>query len=348
MKTHRRHIVVGLVLLVLFILMVIVVRHWGKLLSVFRVVFFAMMISYILLPASEWLERFMPRHVAIIVLFSSLLLMLGAIAFLIIPPFVRQVVSLSEYIPEYAHRLKQLVAEIQLRLKRMGLPYSVQQALEETIEDIQRRLIGVTRDTIEGFMNGASGISELLMIPVLSFYFLKDRKYFKKLMVNVIPSRYRKGVTRTFSEVHYILNRFIRSQVIISLVIGVFTTLGFLVLRIPYALTLGIVAGIFEIIPYFGPWLGAVPAVVITALNAPSKIVWAIAVMIAVQQLEGSFITPKIMGDHVGLHPVYIILSLWIGGIFYGIMGMLLAVPVVLIIRVIIKNVYLSIVTISH
>nr|WP_279380583.1 AI-2E family transporter [Caldicoprobacter guelmensis] len=335
-------------MLVLFILMVIVVRHWGKLLSVFRVVFFAMMISYILLPASEWLERFMPRHVAIIVLFSSLLLMLGAIAFLIIPPFVRQVVSLSEYIPEYAHRLKQLVAEIQLRLKRMGLPYSVQQALEETIEDIQRRLIGVTRDTIEGFMNGASGISELLMIPVLSFYFLKDRKYFKKLMVNVIPSRYRKGVTRTFSEVHYILNRFIRSQVIISLVIGVFTTLGFLVLRIPYALTLGIVAGIFEIIPYFGPWLGAVPAVVITALNAPSKIVWAIAVMIAVQQLEGSFITPKIMGDHVGLHPVYIILSLWIGGIFYGIMGMLLAVPVVLIIRVIIKNVYLSIVTISH
>lgn len=348
MKTHRRYIVVGLTLLVLFILMVIVARHWGKLLSVFRVVFFAMMISYILVPASEWLERFMPRHVAIIVLFSSLLLMLGTIAFLIIPPFVRQVVSLSEYIPEYAHRLKQLVAEIQLRLKRMGLPYSVQQALEETIEDIQRRLIRVTRDTIKGFMDGASGISELFMIPVLSFYFLKDRKYFKKLMVNVIPSRYRKGVTRTFSEVHYILNRFIRSQVIISLVIGVFTTLGFLVLRIPYALTLGIVAGIFEIIPYFGPWLGAVPAVVITALNAPSKIVWAIVVMIAVQQLEGSFITPKIMGDHVGLHPVYIILSLWIGGIFYGIMGMLLAVPVVLIIRVIIKNVYLSIVTIPH
>jgi len=347
-KAYKRYIVFGLVFLLFFILLLIVISHWGKLSSVFRVVFFAIIISYILVPISEWLERFMPRNVAIIVLFGGLFLLLVAIGFLVVPPFIRQVVSLSQYIPEYAYQLKQLAAGFQSRLKSMGLPYGVQQTMEETIESIQRRLIEITRNTLERFMDGASGIPELFMIPVLSFYFLKDRKYFKRLMVSIIPIRYRKGIMCTFSEVHYILNRFIRSQIIISLVIGVFTTLGFLVVGIPYALILGIVAGIFEIIPYFGPWLGAVPAVVITALNAPSKIVWAIVVMVAVQQLEGSFITPKIMGDHVGLHPVYIILSLWIGGMFFGITGMLLAVPVVLIIRVIVKNIYLSIVTVSH
>jgi len=347
-KAYRSYIMFGLVFLFFFILLFIVVSHWEKLSSVFRVVFFAIIISYILVPVSEWLERFMPRNVAIIVLFGSLFLVLVAIGFLVVPPFIRQVISLSEYIPEYAYQLKRFAAGFQSRLKNMGLPYGVQQAMEETIEGIQRRLIGIMRDTLERFMDGASSISELFMIPVLSFYFLKDRKYFKRLMVSIIPIRYRKGIMRTFSEVHYILNRFIRSQIIVSLVIGVFTTLGFLIIGIPYALILGIVAGIFEIIPYFGPWLGAVPAMVITALNAPSKIIWAIVVMIAVQQLEGSFITPKIMGDHVGLHPVYIILSLWIGGMFFGITGMLLAVPVVLIIRVILKNIYLSIVTVSH
>lgn len=348
MRAYRVYMALGLTLLFFFILLFTVISNWEKLSSVFRIVFSAIIISYILVPISEWLERFMPRNVAIIALFGGVFLLLAAIGFLVVPPFIRQVMSLSEYIPEYAYRLKQLAAGFQSRLRNMGLPYSVQQAMEEAIEDIQGRLAGLMRDTIARFMDGASGISEAFMIPVLSFYFLKDRKYFKRLVVSLIPIRYRKGIMRTFSEVHYILNRFIRSQIIVSLVIWVFTTLGFLIVGIPYALLLGVVAGIFEIIPYFGPWLGAVPAVVITLLNAPSKLIWTVVVTVAVQQLEGSFITPKIMGDHVGLHPVYIILSLWVGGMFFGITGMLLAVPVVLIIRVIIKNIYLSIVTVSH
>ncbi|MFS8500574.1 MAG: AI-2E family transporter [Caldicoprobacter sp.] len=348
MKAYRVYIILGAAFLVFFTLLFAVVSNWGKLSSVLRVIFFAIIISYILVPVSEWLERFMPRNVAIIALFGGVALLLVAIGFLVVPPFIKQVISLSEYIPEYARQLKQLAAGFQSRLKKMGLPYGVQQAMDEAIEDIQRRLVEMMRHTLERFMGGASGLSEAFMIPVLSFYFLKDRKYFKRLMVNLIPLRYRKGIMRTFSEVHYILNRFIRSQIIVSLVIWAFTTIGFLIVGIPYALLLGVVAGIFEIIPYFGPWLGAVPAVVITLLNAPSKLIWTIVVTVAVQQLEGSFITPKIMGDHVGLHPVYIILSLWIGGMFFGIMGMLLAVPVVLIIRVIVKNIYLSIVTTSH
>lgn len=348
MRVYRRlYIILGLALLSFSLLLFAVVSHWEKLSSVFRTIFFAIIISYILVPISEWLERFMPRNIAIIVLFGGVSLLLVAIGFLVVPPFIRQVISLSEYIPQYAYQLKQLAAGFQSRLKNMGLPYGVQQAMEETIEDIQGRLVGLTRDTIKRFMDGASGISEVFMIPVLSFYFLKDRKYFKRLIISLIPSRYRKGIMRTFSEVHYILNRFIRSQIIISLVIWVFSTIGYFIVGIPYALLLGVVAGVFEIIPYFGPWLGAVPAVVITLLNVPSKVIWTIVVTVAVQQLEGSFITPKIMGDHVGLHPVYIILSLWIGGMFFGITGMLLAVPVVLIIRVILKNIYLSIVTVS-
>lgn len=348
MKAYRVYIILGAAFLAFFILLLMVVSNWAKLSGVFRVVFLSIVISYILVPISEWMERFMPRNTAIIALFGGVALLIIAVVFLVVPPFIRQIISLSEYIPEYAYRLKRFAAGFQSRLQDMGLPYGVQRAMNETIEKVQERLIDLIRRTLERFMDSASTISEAFMVPVLSYYFLKDRKYFRRLMASLIPLRYRKGILRTFSEIHYILNRFIRSQIIVSLVIWILSTLGYLAIGIPYALLLGIVAGIFEIIPYFGPWLGAVPAVVITLLNAPSKLIWTVVVTVAVQQLEGSFITPKIMGDHVGLHPVYIILSLWIGGIFFGITGMLLAVPVVLIIRVILKNIYLSIVTASH
>jgi len=346
-KVYNKHLIIGILSRFLVLCLLIVILFWGKLSSVVRIVFYAIIFSYILVPVSEWLERFMSRITAIIVLFIGLLIALGLTGFLIVPPFIRQVISLKEYIPEFAAQLKSFAANFQSELQSMGLPYGVQQIMEESIEDIQKRLIDATLKTIERFMHDAAGIPELFMVPVLSFYFLRDRKYFKKLVVNLIPHCYRKDIIRIFSEVHYILNRFIRSQIIISLVIGVFTTLGFVAIGLPYALVLGIISGVFEIIPYFGPWLGAIPAVIIAVLNAPSKIIWTIVVIVAVQQLEGSFITPKIMGDHVGLHPVYIILSLWVGGMFFGILGMLFAVPVVLIIRVILRNIYLSIVTTS-
>ncbi len=104
-------------------------------------------------------------------------------------------------------------------------------------------------------------------------------------------------------------------------------------------------AGIFEIVPYFGPVLGSIPAVMIALLNSPSKMIATLIVVILVQQLESNIITPKIMGDHVGLHPIYIIVALWLAGVFFGVIGMFFAVPTVLILKVIIKNIYLAIVS---
>jgi predicted PurR-regulated permease PerM len=348
LKLYIRNIAIGLLLLILILFIVIVVLHWKKLFSVLRVVFYAITFAYVMVPISEWLERFMPRITAILLLFGALLLILSLVLLLIVPSFIRQISSLKEHIPQFASDLKSYTREIQLGLYDMGLPYGIQQVMEESIENIQKRMLDSTRKIIERVMDGTASIPQLLMVPVLSFYFLRDRKYFKKIISGIIPLKYRKSTLRTFSEIHYILNRFIRSQLITSLIIGIFTTIGFLVIRLPYALVLGIISGVFEIIPYFGPWLGAIPAVIITILYAPTKIIWTILVVIVVQQLEGSFITPKIMGDHVGLHPVYIILSLLIGGMFFGVIGMLFAVPVVLIIRVILKNLYLSIVTVTN
>jgi predicted PurR-regulated permease PerM len=346
-KSYKKLIYAGLFSFFLFIFIYISFAYWEKLFSVLRIMLYASVISYVLVPAAEWLERYMPGTAAILLLFAALLVIIAVICILIVPPFINQVASLSAYIPELVSELKAFSRDIQSWLEKAGINFVVQQSFEKGMDILQKRLLKITPGIVERIMDGAAGIPGFFLIPVLSFYFLRDRKYFKKNIIRLIPFHHRKSIIRTFSEIHRILNRFIRSQLITALVIGIFTTIGFLAIKLPYALVLGIILGVFEIIPYFGPWLGAIPAVIIAIINAPTKIIWTIIVVIIVQQLEGSFITPKIMGDHVGLHPVYIIISLWLGGIFFGILGMLFAVPVVLVIRVIVKNIYINIASIS-
>jgi Domain of unknown function DUF20. len=165
--------------------------------------------------------------------------------------------------------------------------------------------------------------------------------------MGLIPSKAKGSVLQVASQVNGVLNQFIRGQLLIALVVAIFTTIGYWIIGLPYAMVLGLIAGIFEIIPYFGPFLGAIPALIVAILNSPSKFIWTIIIAVITQQLEGNIFTPKIMGDHVGLHPVYIIIVLWLGGFFFGVLGMLFAVPVTLILNIILKNAYISIVSTS-
>jgi len=345
-KPYKRLVAISLFVFFLFLFVYFIVLNWLKLSGMFKIILYAVAFSYILVPITERLERFLPGTAAILLIFAGLFIVICLVGLLLIPPFIQQVASLNAYIPEVISELKEFSRGIQSGLQKAGIRYAVQQTIEEGIEVVQQRLLKLTPNIIEGFMDKAANIPGLFLIPILSFYFLRDRKYFKKALTRLIPFKYRKNITCTISEINHILNRFIRSQIITAVVIGIFSTIGFLIIQLPYALVLGVISGVFEIIPYFGPWLGAIPAVLIAIINAPNKIIWTVIVVIIVQQLEGSFITPKIMGDHVGLHPVYIIVSLWIGGMFFGILGMFFAVPAVLIIRVIIRNIYLSIASI--
>jgi predicted PurR-regulated permease PerM len=209
----------------------------------------------------------------------------------------------------------------------------------------QDRLINGVESRVEIMVGGMNHILEIFLIPVMGFYFLKDREYFQNIIIMMIPYSWRRNVLHSFMEIHKILHHFIRGQLLVSALIGILYIIGFWVTGLPYALVLGIIAGMFEIIPYFGPWLGAIPAIIIALAHESTRIFWTVGVILIIQQLENSIITPKIMGGQVDLHPVYILISLWAGGLFFGIIGMLFAVPVVLILRVILKNIYMSIVT---
>jgi predicted PurR-regulated permease PerM len=190
-------------------------------------------------------------------------------------------------------------------------------------------------------------LPSLFIVLVLGFYFLKDREYFGEVLSKLIPIRSRRKVLPVAAEVNHILHCFIRGEVFIASAVGILASAGYLLVGLPYALILGLLAGILEFIPYFGPWLGAIPAVIVACITDTRTLIWTLAVILSIQQLEGVFLTPRILSGVVNLHPVYVILSLWAGGLFFGIVGMFLAVPVVLILRVIFKHIYLSLVAIK-
>ncbi|HNU81001.1 MAG TPA: AI-2E family transporter, partial [Bacillota bacterium] len=127
---------------------------------------------------------------------------------------------------------------------------------------------------------------------------------------------------------------FIRGQLLAALIVGILSSIGLSIIRLDFAILIGMTAGIANIIPYFGPILGSVPAVIVGLLSGnPVKALLAIIVLVAVQQIDGTLISPRIVGSSVGLHPVFVMLSMIIGGSYLGLLGMLIAVPIAAIIK---------------
>ncbi|NLI60543.1 MAG: AI-2E family transporter [Clostridiales bacterium] len=347
-KLDRRMVILLLGIIILTLILWGILVQWQRVINIVQYIFFSMVIAYILTPISRWLERFVSRPKAVIILFISISIISATLLVLFIPLIIRQAAALINRLPAFVRQIQDLILKLQREMERIGIPYSVQITLTEYFDQLDQWFASYLKGRMDGAVDGIGRFTAIFTIPVLSFYFLKDREYFRGVILELIPSKVRKPVLQTATEISKILDRFIRGQMLIALIVGVLAFIGYLIIRLPYAAIMGLFAGIFEIVPYLGPVLGAIPATMIAVLHSPSKLVATIVVVIVVQQLESNIFTPKIMGSHVGLHPVYIIIALWVAGTFLGIIGMFFAVPAVLILRVIIKNIYFSIVSNSY
>jgi len=154
----------------------------------------------------------------------------------------------------------------------------------------------------------------------------------------MLPRRWRNGLAGICKEVSNILAGFIQGQLMTALIVGILETMGLMVIKMKYSLVLGMIGGLANIIPYFGPYIGLLPALAIALTVSPMKAVWTIVIFMGVQQIDNNFITPKMIEGKLGLHPVATIFAVLVGGEFFGIIGMLLAVPAMAILRVLVNK----------
>lgn len=346
MKLTKRQIWLFSTIIFIGAILLIIATQWVKLANLFNILVVSIIIAYVLTPLCDMLERKFPRIWAISVIVLTMAALLALIVLFFIPGLVNEVMILIERFPIMMKSIRGIFSNIQTRMDTMGVPANIQKSIVAYADFFQEKVTAFVMNFLERSVAGVTVLPTLFIELVLGFYFLKDREYFARVLTNIIPLRSRRSVLQVASEINHILHCFIRGEVFIAAVVGTLATTGYLIIGLPYALILGFLAAVLEFIPYFGPWLGALPAIIIACLAGSGKLLWTIVTILLIQQLENIFIAPKILSGVVDLHPVYIILSLWTGGLFFGVIGMFLAVPSVLILRIIIKHVYLSIVAI--
>lgn len=309
--------------------------------STFTPFLFALIITYILNPPVTYLQKKgIPRILAIALLYLLTFGLLIFAAFIVIPILIRELEAFAVRLPSYTAEIERILLKVQRGYTEAHLPEGIRGILDSHILKIQGFVIRLLGELMGSVLAVFSQLINIILSPIIAFYLLKDWETIKRKALELLPKGIKGKTAFIFREVDGVLSGFIRGQILVGIIVGTFSAIGLFLLNVNFALMLGILAGVTNIIPYFGAVLGATPAVVIAALQSPALALKVIALYIIIQQLESNIITPNIIGQKTGLHQLIIIFALLVGGKLFGIAGMIVAVPVTAILKVLILSLY--------
>ncbi len=290
---------------------------------------YALLLAYLLAPMVAFLERqHLSRTMAIAAVYLLLLVCLVLLGIYVIPTIVAQINSLVKQLPAISIWAQELLADLGDQYERINLPPAVVESIEASLIRLQgslTKLLNLLGQFIVGLFSSAVSI---VLVPILSFYMLKDMEQIQRSLLNLFPSRHQGLVLALFRRVDTKLGAWVRGQVSISLITGGLIFVCLRLVGMDYALVLGLLVAIFNIIPYFGPIIAAIPAILLGLLRAPILGLKVLIVQVVVQHFESTVLVPHILGRELGLHPLVIIFALLLGAQFGGILGMVLAAPV--------------------
>jgi len=293
-------------------------------------------IAYVLEPPVRGLERRgMPRTMAIILIYLLVIATAALTIAWIVPSALSELNGLAQNLPSYTARLQELGLGVRRFYARLALPEAVRATLDKGIGDVEGGLLRVIGAVIAGILGAIGWLPGLLLAPFLAFYVLKDLENIRAGFIRSLPSGSRSEIMTVLSGIDAVLSRFLRGQLILSAIVGAAFALGLRFLGLPFWIIIGVFAAFAEVIPYFGPLIGAAPAVVIALTRSPTLALKVVVLFAVIQELENVVLAPKIMGDSIGLHPLWVFFAILAGGELAGFWGLLLAVPTAGVVRVI-------------
>ena len=298
----------------------------------------SLIVAYALQPIVELLvRRRVPRGVAILTIYLAFILLVVIAVLQAIPAVTRQFTQLTAHFPILIQQFDQWVGV--LSTHKQYLPDAVRTGIEDALTKAEQGLAGSVTNLFTMLSSTVSAIFVIFVVPFLVFYMLKDGRSIGRSLLRVLPTRRRPQVKAVLLTVDETLGRYVRSQLLVMLVVGVLTYAGFLVIRLPYALLFATFLAVVDLIPYIGPFIGAAPALILGLSISPQMALKVLIVNIVVQQLEGNLISPQIMGKTLHMHPMAIVAALLIGGEVGGILGLVCAVPMFAVLKVVLETV---------
>lgn len=298
--------------------------------DVLALLFVVLIIVAGLSPVVERWAKSITRPGAVIVVFLLILLAMGGIASLLIPPLVSQLQQFSSNLPAYIDSFSQL--------PHGGLLDQTTRLIIENVNTITGQLTDLSGSLFTKTLGVVNGLVAAVTVFVLAFYLLLEEEGLKKLYRGLLPPEMHEGIAETTKKIASKLGAWLQGQLILMLIVGFFVTIGLLIAGVPFALTLGVWAGLTEVVPMVGPLIGAVPGIIVGLTVSPLHGLLAFIIYAIVQQAESNFIVPRVMSRAVGLNPVVVIIAILIGGKLYGLLGVLLAVPLAAIIGVVAQD----------
>ncbi|MCR4962269.1 MAG: AI-2E family transporter [Firmicutes bacterium] len=290
--------------------------------------FFAMVFAYLLRPLINLLlEKNFSAGSAIFLIYALVFTVLALLIWLLIPPLLEQGRLLLAYLPELLQQLLNAWSALLREMERIPLPSGFMEGIDRSVLSVETMISDKISQAALAFPSLVKWLLYLLLAPVLSYYFLRDKGAIKRRLISWISAENRMEILRLAGDIDHLLRQFIYGYLLVSLVLAVLTAAYLSIIGVNYALVLGLLMGIADLIPYFGPFLGAIPAVLIALAESPKLALLTAAGLLMLQQLEGLAITPLIMGDRIGMHPLVTIFSVMAGAYFFGVAGAVLAVP---------------------
>ena len=300
-----------------------------------NLILISFIISYTLRPIEKRLIKCgINRKLSAILLILSGISLLTVTCILLVPSILRESLTINNTISQ----IKDFIDDIYKRLELLNKDHTMFIIINTIYDKTNKIIIIVLDKTLNKIITLGENILTLVVIPVIVYYLLSENEKIANTLLVFVPVRSRSICKSIGRNIDKILGRYITGQLILSLLVAIATFLVLILLKVDYPILLSIINGVFNIIPYFGPLFGAIPAILMALLCSPETALWTAIVLYIIQQVEGDIISPKITGDSVSIHPLVVILLLVIGGKIGGFIGMVLAIPVGVIIKVICED----------
>jgi len=298
-----------------------------------------LLIAHLLMPLLFWIEKRLPypdkwivtKRITLILLFFLLVIIItAAIGFYVVTALIEASTELIDTAPEFFSSALSEIEDFISSIGR-GLPQSLQDQLDSFIEDsgewLGQQIQALFESTISLIPATLDFVFGLAFMPIFLFYILKDWEKLSQGFYTGLPDWASGHARKVVSIIDNVLIRYFRAQILLGFVVGTIAFIGLMALGVEYAGVLAIFAGITELIPIVGPWIGGGVAVVVALATSPYQAIWVAVLFIAIQVLENAFLVPRIQSAYLRLHPAIIIALLAIGAKLGGFWGILIVVP---------------------
>ena len=284
------------------------------------------------------------RGLAILLAYITAGIILYVFMQFVLPQLVDSVRGLINDIPKYD---KELTVMVEGYLKDMNVNQEYMTFINEKFTEITNWVIQLFTNILpvigNAVMSVASSIWNIILGIIISVYLLMDKEKFfalgKKVVTSLLNEKHTTIVLDLANRTNLTFGRFIGGKIVDSAIIGVLTFIILAIFKMPYVLLISVIIGVTNIIPFFGPFIGAIPSAIIILFVSPIQALWFLVIILVIQQVDGNIIGPKILGDSIGISAFWILFSILVAGKLFGLVGMIIGVPMFALIYSVIKDI---------